>query len=358
MSRTLVSFPHAGLNPYSNMLYLHPRAAGWKVIESSQLQRLLGHLRRLTAGDVFHVQWSWPLFRSTGTTADAAAAVDAFCGAVESCRERGVQLLWTVHNMASHDSQFMELESRFNNFMGRSADVIIQLNDYTEQVCREDFSIGDAQFVTIPHSSYQGVYSDEVSASEARSALGVEPNDAVIGFLGQVRPYKGVERLIEVAADLQKAGRSITVLIAGRPQGGVDKKILELVAEHDVRCVSSFEFIDDEDLQLWFRASDVMVFPYRKVLNSGSAYLAASFGTPCVLPREPQFEELFHDEEWVGLFDPDDEDDLRSVLQGMLDSPGPLGASAAQFSRTHLPWTMSAQFLEILRGHPSKAETR
>lgn len=358
MSRTLVSFPHAGLNPYSNMLYLHPRAAGWKVIETSQLQRLLGHLRRLTAGDVFHVQWSWPLFKSTGTSADAAAAVDAFCEAVKRCRERGVRLLWTVHNLASHDSQFMELESRFNNFMGRSADVILQLNDYTEHVCREDFSIGDAQFVTIRHSSYQGVYSDEVSAAAARRALGVDQSDAVIGFLGQVRPYKGVERLIEVAADLRRAGRSITVLIAGRPQGGVDKRIIELVSEHDVPCVSSFEFIDDEDLQLWFRASDVMVFPYRKVLNSGSAYLAASFGTPCLLPREPQFEELFNQEDWVGLFDPDQENDLRSVLEGTLDSTDRLGAAAAQFSRTHLPWTMSAQFLEILRGPPSKAEIR
>lgn len=349
MSRTLVSFPYAGMNPYTNMLYLHARSAGWKILETSQPARVVSHLRRLVPGDVFHVQWNWPLFRNGGTWAEAKEAVDSFCEAVDECMGRGIHLLWTVHNMASHDTEFIELETRFNNFMGSRADVVIQLNDYTETVCRESFTIGNADFVTIPHSSYQGIYPNTVRTDEARAALGVPEDHAVVGFLGQVRPYKGIERLIEVAAQMQESGRQVTVLLAGRPQGGVDREILRLVAQHGLPCVSHFGFVDDQDLQLWFKAADVMVFPYRKVLNSGSAYLSAGFGVPCVLPAEPQFEELFGAEPWVGLFDPEDPSALRPVVEAMLDSAEQRRDDAARFARDHLPWSMSSRFLQVLQ---------
>lgn len=342
------------MNPYSTMLYLHPRAAGWKVLETSQVNRLLRHLERTDPGDVLHIQWSWPLFRSDATYAEAQKTVETFFAALDAALSRGIRLVWTVHNLASHDAEFFELEAQFNNFMARRAEIVIQLNDYTETICREMYTIGSAVFVTIPHSSYQGIYADAVTVEEARRAFGIPESDSVIGFVGQVRPYKGIERLIETAAQIQRSGRKITVLIAGRPREGVDEELLRLVERHGVHCVHHFTFVDDEDLQLWFKATDVMVFPYRKVLNSGSAYLSSSFGTPCVLPREAQFEELFGDEEWVGLFSPEDGQDLRRVVEDMLDASAQRKMAATAFSRRHLPWFMSARFLDVLRELPVK----
>lgn len=43
-------------------------------------------------------------------------------------------------------------------------------------------------------------------------------------------------------------------------------------------------FLDDMELQVFFRAADIAVYPYRKVLTSGSLLLALSFGVPVVVP--------------------------------------------------------------------------
>ncbi|MEZ4597387.1 MAG: glycosyltransferase [Chloroflexota bacterium] len=43
--------------------------------------------------------------------------------------------------------------------------------------------------------------------------------------------------------------------------------------------------VPDDRMQVFLRAADVMVLPYRDVLTSGSAILAMTFGLPVVAPR-------------------------------------------------------------------------
>lgn len=356
--RTLVSFPRSGMNPYSTMLYLLPRAAQWNIRETSVLSRFVEHLEEIGAGDVIHIQWNWPIFRAGTDPQEVEADLETFCAAVERARQRGSFLFWTVHNLVSHDSEFLSLERRFSDFMGEQADRIIQLNDRTEELVRRDYSVGEAAFVTIEHSTYRGVYPQRVTRDQAREALGISQDRAVVGFVGQIRPYKGIERLLEAVGSLKVQGRDITVLLAGRPQSGVEEGLDRIVEEQDIDCRRLYEFVPDEDLQTWFRASDLMVFPYAKVLNSGSAYLSATFGTPCVLPREPQFESLFQGEAWVHLFDEEDPESLESVIAAGLTEAPAAREAADTFARRHLPWHMSHGFLELLQSLPAGGAER
>ena len=356
--RTLVSFPRAGMNPYSRMLYLLPRAAQWNVRETSVLTRFVELLDEIGAGDVIHVQWSWPIFRTDADPQEVEENLRSFCAAVARARSRGSFLLWTVHNLVSHDSEFLSLERRFSNFMGAYADHVIQLNCRTEELVREHCSVGEAEFVTIEHSTYRGVYPQEITRDQAREALGIRPDRPVVGFVGQVRPYKGIERLLEAVGSLKTQGQEITVLLAGKPQAGVEEELDSIVDRQGIDCVRLYEFVPDHDLQTWFRASDVMVFPYAKVLNSGSAYLSATFGTPCVLPREPQFETLFEDEDWVHLFDESDPEGLKhAIAEGIAAAPASRAAAEA-FARGHLPWHMSHGFLDLLHSLPAGGAER
>ena len=45
--------------------------------------------------------------------------------------------------------------------------------------------------------------------------------------------------------------------------------------------------VPDEYVQVLFRAADVVVLPYRQVLNSGVLMLALTFGCPSVAPENP-----------------------------------------------------------------------
>ena len=72
----------------------------------------------------------------------------------------------------------------------------------------------------------------------------------------------------------------------------------------DVRVTSNLGFVSEADVATWFSAANVVVLPYRKVLNSGSMMLAATFGVPLVLPADELLLADYGDEAWIRFFDP------------------------------------------------------
>src|SRR5205085_5399609 len=60
---------------------------------------------------------------------------------------------------------------------------------------------------------------------------------------------------------------------------------IESAAQGDARIRLELREIGDDELQLFLNAADLVVLPYERVLNSGSALLALSFGRPVLVPR-------------------------------------------------------------------------
>ena len=60
---------------------------------------------------------------------------------------------------------------------------------------------------------------------------------------------------------------------------------VDLEPEVQARVTHVNRFIDEMELQLFFRAADVAAFPYRSILTSGSLLMALSFGVPVVIPE-------------------------------------------------------------------------
>ena len=52
------------------------------------------------------------------------------------------------------------------------------------------------------------------------------------------------------------------------------------------------EFIPDEDIQIYLKASDIFVLPYKDITTSGAAALALSFGKPILAPSITSFPEV------------------------------------------------------------------
>jgi glycosyltransferase involved in cell wall biosynthesis len=82
------------------------------------------------------------------------------------------------------------------------------------------------------------------------------------------------------------------LLIAGMP---TDDAIMEEVREAaalnpNVRLF--LYFVDPNDVQIFLRAADLVVLPYKEILNSGSAILALSFDRPILVPSLGALAEL------------------------------------------------------------------
>jgi glycosyltransferase involved in cell wall biosynthesis len=127
------------------------------------------------------------------------------------------------------------------------------------------------------------MYSQTVTRSEARKKIGISQSTRVIASIGQVRAYKNIPQLIRVFRDMDD--QHAMLLICGKAARTKMRKKIETVAGVHPRVRLFLEWIKDEDLQLYFCAADILVFPYRDILNSGSALLALSFDRPVLVPR-------------------------------------------------------------------------
>jgi glycosyltransferase involved in cell wall biosynthesis len=153
----------------------------------------------------------------------------------------------------------------------------------------------------IPRGHYRGAYPDTMTKSEAREALKIHAHEFVILFLGQIRRYKGVGRLIQCFARAQISCAQL--LIAGRPMDDVIRREINDAAAQSPHVRLFLDFVDQNDIQKFFRAADLVVLPYKEISNSGSAILALSFDRPVLLPMLgalPGLQQIGSD--WVKLY--------------------------------------------------------
>lgn len=342
--RLLAVFPAYRDNPYLNLMLLAPRARGWNVLESLRLEQLEQHLDRLGTGDVFHMHWTSPIVQRHDDDLDEAQArLDRFRTAVDAARTRGARLVWTIHNVLPHDARHLELELDLNRYLAGAADVVHVMNRDTPTAVSSYYELDPEKVVHLPHPSYQGVYPDSVSREEARASLGLTDRDHAVLAFGQMRPYKGIDVLVEAVRRTKPSERPV-LLLAGRTTSD-DRDEIDRLLGDDVRAVREHDQVEDIDVQRWFRAADTAVFPYRRVLNSGVLHLAASFGVPSVLPDEPHLRAEFGDEAWVRWFDAGD---AAESLRVALAVPAPGVAEAAEFSRRLAPFALSRRYAELL----------
>ena len=88
-----------------------------------------------------------------------------------------------------------------------------------------------------------------------------------------------------------------------------------------------FEFVKTEDVSKFMQAADLVVLPYRAILNSGSALLALSFNRPILVPDLGSMGDLKNDfgSAWVRTFSGDlDATILAHSLEWAMESRPPV----------------------------------
>lgn len=347
--RRIHVFPAWWGNPYLNMLYLGARVEGWDIGGSTDLRALIAALRSLRPGDVLHLHWTGPIMQGSANEREARAALDAFRAEVDASLASGVRLLWTVHNKLTHDAQFVALEVELAEYLARSSTRIIQLHGHTRDAVADLYDLPPAKLVTLRHASYAGIYTEPPAQAQARADLGIPLTSPTVGFVGQMRAYKGLMTLVRAMGSVSRMLPDITLLLAGKtPPDEVDRIDLELPA--GVRAIRHHRHVADGDLGTWFAAADVMVFPYERILNSGSVLLSATFGRPCILPAEPHLIAEYGAQPWVSFFEAGDDAvwNLAVAIHAALTGRARVGAAARAYAAEYTTWNMSWDYVQIL----------
>jgi beta-1,4-mannosyltransferase len=207
-----------------------------------------------------------------------------FCFKLLLLRLFGIRVVWTVHNLKSHEGVAKDLELTLARGVVRASSWIVVHSPAAEQIVRKEFSMQHAKkIVCIPHGNYIGVYPNVVSNEEARYKIGISSEELVFLFLGLIRPYKGVNDLVDQFKRLEAP--NVRLVIAGKPISSESVGELKERIGNDDRISLIPGYVQDTDLQFYFGSADVAVYPYKEVLTSGAIVLGMSFAKACVAPR-------------------------------------------------------------------------
>lgn len=135
-------------------------------------------------------------------------------------------------------------------------------------------------------------------------------------FFGLIRPYKGVEDLVEAFNALTpEQAENFTLTVVGETWENWTRPA-ELIAAspHADRITFVNRYVSDVEAGRFFDEADVLVLPYRRGSASGPLQIAMSVGISVVLYEVGGLVEAVRDYEGAVLVPGDDVDALRSAL--------------------------------------------
>jgi len=228
-------------------------------------------------------------------------------------RYRGTKVVWTIHNLVSHESPNRKLEIKARRIIAKTCSNLIIHSVSALNMVEQAYSINLKEKVSvIPHGNYDGCYVfREKRALEFKKAWQLEDDNIVMLFFGAIRPYKGVEKLLESFVAVPNF--KLRLVIAGNPEDGEFSKSIINAAKHDSRITLLLHFIPDDDVAALFSIADVVVLPFDRTLTSGSVVLALTMGKALLLPEEARVFDMV--DEYSCIFF-----DSTSSLQALISS--------------------------------------
>jgi glycosyltransferase involved in cell wall biosynthesis len=187
---------------------------------------------------------------------------------------------------------------------------------------------------------------------DARSALELPADRRVALFLGLIRPYKGVDLLIEAAADLP-ADSDWLVLVAGEPWGDLGERLVQKVADLRLegRVRLHLRWVPEVEVPAYVAASDVLILPYRRGSQSAVAPMALAHGRPVLSTAVGGVPEVVRDGVNGVIVPPGDPAAITAALGTLTVERLEELAAGARRSATGLTWTgYAAAFEDLLDG--------
>jgi beta-1,4-mannosyltransferase len=326
-------------NPFLALWWDATRAAGARV------ERLGGRSlgRCVARGERFWIHLQFPeRYATDARLPRAVLRVLKLAVLLVAARALRAGVITTMHNARSHESRRPLLEAIVWSAVARATtDVHLLSSAGTAEVLEQHPALRNARRHVIPHGNYRPVLGELESRAAARARLGLAGASRVFLLYGRLRPYKGAEELLRAFGRLADP-RARLVLAGEIPDPGYAARLRDcVVADPRVHLIPGH--VGDRELQALIRASDAVMLPYRKILNSGSALLALSAGRRVVLPRTPTFEQLAATvgPGWVALLD-------GAVTPADLERIEPDGEPAAEPELEWCDWSVVSAGIGVL----------
>ena len=236
-------------------------------------------------------------------------------------RMLGKKIVLTVHNVNaerrdSKDTYINRATLRIQYHLAHH--IFVHTVRMKEELVHE-FGVRRNKVTRIPFGINNAVPVTSLTASEAKTRLGLSRNEKAILFFGRITPYKGLEYLIAAFRRLLSHSSDYRLIIAGRPDRCEEywKTIRDGIREDVQRgnILLKAEFIPDEETEVYFKAADAVILPYKDIYQSGVLFLGQSFGLPVVAADVGSLKDDVLEGKTGFTFRPEDPVDLAETIE-------------------------------------------
>jgi glycosyltransferase involved in cell wall biosynthesis len=234
-----------------------PGRAGSRVRFAAKLVQhvpdMLRYRRHARAADVVHFQWL-------------------------TVQPLDVYLLPPVHPLVLTAHDVLPREPRPGQLAAQRrlyerVDAVVVHSEHGARRLTERLHVAPERVHVIPHGAFDHLR--HVPGERPLPAELAAVEGTVVLFFGLLRPYKGLDVLLEAWRGIEGA----ELWIAGMPRMPLEP--LRAAAPPNVRFVP--RYVTDAEIPAFFRRADLVVLPYREIDQSGVLFTALAFGTPLLL---------------------------------------------------------------------------
>lgn len=287
---------------------------------------------RITGCQIIHVHWlySFPF----------GFIMKAF---YYFCRFLRMKIVWEMHNIVPHNGDASE--RTLSCWFYERVDAIIFHNQ--DDIARSKkllLSSVEKKHIVIPHGNFHEAYENTISKKEARDQLNIAQNRRVVLCFGILRNYRGYEYLIEVAREM--SGVDILVVGQKHDQSVYDYLINAQKTLPNLRIITGW--IPDNEVQIYFNASDIVVLPYTEITTSGVTLLAYAFSRPVISTDVGGMKEVVNEK--IGLLVPPRNGvALKEAIDKMFAMDyETMGKNAHEYAEKECSWATNVQKIKAL----------
>jgi glycosyltransferase involved in cell wall biosynthesis len=239
----------------------------------------------------------------------------------------GKRVVLTVHNVNAQrrDKKDTLLNRLTLRIQYRLVDHIFVHTEQMKRGLSQEFGVKNQLITVIPFGINNALPITQLTRSEARQRLAIREGDKTILFFGNIAPYKGLEYLVGAFQQLCMQSKEYRLIIAGRPKDCPQywNEIRTMIRQGALgsKVLVNATYIPDEDTEVYFKAADVLVLPYRYIYQSGVLFLGYSFGLPVLAADVGSLKNEIAEGKTGFVFRPEDPINLAKTIEHYFASP-------------------------------------
>ncbi len=169
----------------------------------------------------------------------------------------------------------------------------------------------------VEHDRYFSAYFSGTK-NQARELLKLPRNKKILVTLGFIQRHKGFDRIID-ALEISHSEDTELYIVGSRREEAQDIIVyyneLEQKVNHSRKSVKLInKFVSDEEFDIWVKAADALVLPYREIWSSGVGARAKLLGCPVIVSNLATLVEQVKDQTYYVF---DTEEQLANIIDNL-----------------------------------------